>query len=200
MAQHKTTKYHQDYIESSVQRIYDKSAPMLLCESILFACIGGAMLVNPMGILTIITFILGGALLVLGVYRTIAGFIASNDYGGGWLDVTFGLINILVGILFFIYPAGSIVGLLYIFIILFMAKAISALIFAINMVRARFGHYVFNLIMAIILVGIATILLFNPLAGALAVVMVVACMLLIYALTDLYMFIQVKRFKHHVIG
>ena len=183
MAQHKTTKYHQDYIESSVQRIYDKSAPMLLCESILFACIGGAMLANPMGILTIITFILGGALLVLGVYRTIAGFIASNDYGGGWLDVTFGF-----------------VGLLYIFIILFMVKAISALIFAINMVRVRFGHYVFNLIMAIILVGIATILLFNPLAGALAVVMVVACMLLIYALTDLYMFIQVKRFKHHVIG
>lgn len=196
----KTTKYHQDYLESSVQRIYDKSAPMLLCEAIVFAIIGVAMLINPMGVLTVITFVLGGALLLLGAYRTVSGFITSSDYGGGWLDVVFGLVNILIGILFIVYPSGSIVGLMYIFILLFMAKAISALIFAINMVRVRFGHYVFNLIMAIILVCLAVILLFNPLAGALAVIMLMAFMLLVYAVTDLYMFVQVRKLKQHVIG
>lgn len=196
----KTTKYQQDYLESSVQRIYDKSAPMLLFESIVFAMIGIAMLISPMGVLTLMTYILGGALLLLGVYRTISGFVASSDYGGGWLDVIFGLVNILIGVLFLVYPSGSIVGLMYIFIILFMAKAISALIFAINMVRVRFGHYVFNLVMAIMLVGLAVVLLFNPLAGALAVILMMAFMLLLYAVTDLYMFIQVRKLKRHVIG
>lgn len=195
-----TTNFHQDYIADVVHRIYDKSAPMLLTEAVLFAGMGVAMLINPMGVLTFITYILGGALLLLGSYRTIAGFLASHDYGGGWLDVTFGLINILIGILFFMYPSGSIVGLMYIFILLFMSKSISALIFAINMIRVRFGHYVFNLIMAIILVGIATFLLFNPLAGAIVIIITLAIMLLLYSVIDLYMFIQVHRLKKHVVG
>lgn len=194
------TKYYQDYITNSVQRIYDKSAPMLLTESLLFACVGFAMLFNPMGVLTFITYVLGAALLLFGAYRTIAGFVASHDYGGGWLDVIFGMINILIGVLFFMYPSGSIVGLMYIFILLFMARAISALIFAINMIRIRFGHYFFNLIMAIILVCIATFLIFHPLAGALAVIVTLAVLLLIYAVIDMYMFIQVKKLKNHVVG
>ncbi len=194
------TKYHQDYIADVVHRIYDKSAPMLLTEGLLFASIGIAMLVRPMGVLTVITYILGGALMLFGVYRTIAGFVASHDYGGGWLDVIFGLVNILLGMLFLMYPSGSIVGLMYIFILLFLAKAISALIFAINMLRVRFGHYVFNLTMAVILVGIATFLLFNPLAGAIAIIITLALMLLLYSVTDLYMFIQVRKLKHHVVG
>lgn len=194
------TKYHQDYIADVVRRIYDKSAPMLLTEGLLFASIGIAMLVRPMGVLTVITYILGGALMLFGMYRTIAGFVASHDYGGGWLDVIFGLVNILLGMLFLMYPSGSIVGLMYIFILLFLAKAISVLIFAINMIRVRFGHYVFNLTMAIILVGIATFLLFNPLAGAIAIIITLALMLLLYSVTDLYMFIQVRKLKHHVVG
>ena len=196
----KHTKYHQDYIADVVHRIYDKSAPMLLTEGLLFASIGIAMLVRPMGVLTVITYILGGALMLFGMYRTIAGFVASHDYGGGWLDVIFGLVNILLGMLFLMYPSGSIVGLMYIFILLFLAKAISVLIFAINMIRVRFGHYVFNLTMAIILVGIATFLLFNPLAGAIAIIITLALMLLLYSVADLYMFIQVRKLKHHVIG
>ena len=194
------TKYHRDYIVDIVHRIYDKSAPMLLTEGLLFAFIGVAMLVRPMAVLTAITYILGGALMFFGAYRTIAGFLASHDYGGGWLDVIFGLVNIMIGILFLMYPSGSIVGIMYIFILLFLSKAISALIFAINMIRVRFGHYVFNLIMAIILVGIATFLLFNPLAGAIAIIITLALMLLLYSVMDLYMFIQVRKLKHHVVG
>ena len=106
----------------------------------------------------------------------------------------------MIGILFLMYPSGSIVGIMYIFILLFLSKAISALIFAINMIRVRFGHYVFNLIMAIILVGIATFLLFNPLAGAIAIIITLALMLLLYSVMDLYMFIQVRKLKHHVVG
>lgn len=196
----KHTKYHQDYIADVVHRIYDKSAPMLLTEGLLFAVIGVAMLVRPMGVLTVITYVLGGALMLFGMYRTIAGFVASHDYGGGWLDVIFGLVNILIGILFLMYPSGSIVGLMYIFILLFLAKAISVLIFAINMIRVRFGHYILNLMMAMILVGIATFLLFNPLAGAIAIIITLALMLLLYSVADLYMFIQVRKLKHHVVG
>lgn len=182
-----------------VQRLYDRAAPMLICEALLLLCAGAIMLWRPVGLLTLLTLVLGGALILFGLYRTIAGFIASRGYGGGWLDVLFGLINIGVGVLFCAYPMGSIVGLSYVFIILFMFKAVHALLFAINMARARFGHWIFNLIMSVILLVMAVILMFFPVAGAVAMVIYLAVMLILYAFADVYMFFELRRLKKAVV-
>ena len=182
-----------------VQRLYDRAAPMLVCEALLFIVMGGLMLWKPVGLLTIMTLVFGGALVLFGLYRTIAGLIASREYGGGWQDVLFGLINVVVGVLFCAYPMGSIVGLSYVFIILFMFKAVRALLFAINMARARFGHWIFNLIMSVILLGMAVILMFFPVAGAVAMVIYLAVMLILYAFADIYMFFELRRLKKAVV-
>lgn len=182
-----------------VQRLYDRAAPMLICEALLLLCAGAIMLWRPVGLLTLLTLVLGGALILFGLYRTIAGFVASRGYGGGWLDVLFGLINIGVGVLFCAYPMGSIVGLSYVFIILFMFKAVRALLFAINMARARFGHWIFNLIMSVILLVMAVTLMFFPVAGAVAMVIYLAVMLILYAFADVYMFFELRRLKKAVV-
>ena len=199
----KKTKKQKRVADSSVvhgvQRLYDRAAPMLICEALLLLCAGAIMLWRPVGLLTLLTLVLGGALILFGLYRTIAGFVASRGYGGGWLDVLFGLINIGVGVLFCAYPMGSIVGLSYVFIILFMFKAVRALLFAINMARARFGHWVFNLIMSVILLGMAVMLMFFPVAGAVAMVIYLAVMLILYAFADIYMFFELRRLKKVVV-
>lgn len=179
----------------SIKRLYNKSAPLLICEALLFGAAAVLMFIKPVSFLAVLTFIVGCALIVFGLYRTIAGFMTSRDFGGGWFDVLFGLINVVLGILFCIYPVGSMLSLSYIFIILFMFKALRALIFAINMVRARFGHYWVDLIMAIILVGITVFLLFFPVIGAVAVVYYLAVALILYALADIYMYIELLRLK-----
>lgn len=199
----KKTKKQKRVADSSVvhgvQRLYDRAAPMLVCEALLLLCAGAIMLWRPVGLLTLLTLVLGGALILFGLYRTIAGFVASRGYGGGWLDVLFGLINIGVGVLFCAYPMGSIVGLSYVFIILFMFKAVRALLFAINMARARFGHWIFNLIMSVILLVMAVILMFFPVAGAVAMVIYLAVMLILYAFADVYMFFELRRLKKAVV-
>lgn len=199
----KKTKKQKRVADSSVvhgvQRLYDRAAPMLVCEALLLLCAGAIMLWRPVGLLTLLTLVLGGALILFGLYRTIAGFVASRGYGGGWLDVLFGLINIGVGVLFCAYPMGSMVGLSYVFIILFMFKAVRALLFAINMARARFGHWIFNLIMSVILLVMAVILMFFPVAGAVAMVIYLAVMLILYAFADVYMFFELRRLKKAVV-
>lgn len=199
----KKTKKQKRVADSSVvhgvQRLYDRAAPMLICEALLLLCAGAIMLWRPVGLLTLLTLVLGGALILFGLYRTIAGFVASRGYGGGWLDVLFGLINIGVGVLFCAYPMGSIVGLSYVFIILFMFKAVRALLFSINMARARFGHWIFNLIMSVILLVMAVILMFFPVAGAVAMVIYLAVMLILYAFADVYMFFELRRLKKAVV-
>ena len=182
-------------IAASVKRLYNKSAPLLICEALLFGIAAILMVVKPVAILTALTLVIGIALVLFGLYRTIAGFVVSRDVGGGWVDVLFGLVNIVLGVLFCIYPVGSIISLIYIFIVLFLFKSLRALIFSVNMIRAKFGHYWFDLIMSVILIALAIFLMVYPMAGAVVMVYYLAAVLLLYAAADVYMYIEILRLK-----
>lgn len=183
------------FIAESIKKLYNKSAPLLVCEALLFIVVSVLMFIKPVAFLAVLTFIIGIALVLFGLYRTIAGFIVSRDMGGGWFDVLFGIINVVLGVLFCVYPVGSMISLVYVFAVLFLFKALRALIFAINMIRAHFGHYWFNLIMSVILIALAVALLVYPVAGAFAVVYYLAITLLLYAAADIYMYIELLRLK-----
>lgn len=182
-------------VKSAIKRLYNKSAPLLLCEAILFGAVAIFMVIKPVAFLTLLTVVIGVALILFGLYRTIAGFVASRGIGGGWFDVLFGLVNVVLGFLFCIYPVGSMISLTYVFVVLFFFKAIRVLIFAINMVRAKFGHYWFDLIMALLLLGLAILLMFFPMAVAVAGAYYLAIALLLYAAADIYMYVELVRLK-----
>lgn len=182
-------------VAASVKRLYNKSAPLLICEALLFGIAAILMVFKPVAILTALTFVIGVALVLFGLYRTISGFVVSRDMGGGWFDVLFGLVNVVLGVLFCIYPVGSIISLVYIFVVLFLFKALRALVFSINMIRAKFGHYWFDLVMSIILIALAVFLMAYPMAGAVVMIYYLAITLLLYAVADVYMYIEVLKLK-----
>lgn len=187
-----------DSIASSVERLYHKSAPLLLGEALLLGIIALFMVFKPLAVLATLMVVLGCGLILFGLYRAVAGFVITRPYGGGWVDVIFGLANVVLGVLFLVYPAGSIVALLYVFLILFLFKAFQALVFAINMTRARFGHWGFDLFVALFLCALAIALFFWPMAGAVAVVYYLAITMLFYAAADIYMFIELRQLKQIV--
>ena len=185
-------------VAASVKRLYNKSAPLLICEALLFGVAAILMVVRPVAILTALSLVIGIALVLFGLYRTIAGFVVSRDAGGGWFDVIFGLLTVVLGVLFCIYPVGSITALVYIFVILFMLRALLSLIFSINMIRAKFGNYWFDLIMSIILIALAIFLMVYPMAGVVVMIYYLAITLLLYAAADVYMYIEILRLKRLV--
>jgi hypothetical protein len=75
-------------------------------------------------------------------------------------------------------------------------QSVHSVIFAINLTRARFGHYVLNWVLSLILLAVAISLLFFPLAGAVLGVVIMAILLLVYAVADVYMFIQIYRMQN----
>lgn len=186
-------------IAAQVNRLYEKSTPLLVGEGLLLIVAAILIFMRPVMILTALTFVIGVGLILFGLFRTFAGFGTSRNFGGGWMDVLFGLINIIIGVLFCVFPSESMVGVMYIFVVLFLFKALRALIFSINMVRARFGHYIFDLIMALFLVGLAVLLLWYPVVGAVAMMYYLGVTLLIYAGADVYMYIQLRQLKKVVI-
>lgn len=181
-----------------IQSLYNRSAPLLICEAALLGFAAILIVFRPIAMLTMMTFIVGVALILFGLYRTIAGFIVSRAPGGGWIDVIFGLVNIILGVLFCAYPVDSFMGIVYVFIALLLFKAIKALIFAINMARARVGHYAMDLTVAAVLFLLAILLMFFPIVGAITMIYVLAVILLLYAASDIYMFIELVHLKNQI--
>ncbi len=182
-------------IAQYVRRLYSRSTTLLLCEAVLFAAIGVLMFIKPLWFLATVMCVIGIILAAFGAYRTIVGLAGDGRPGTSrGLDITFGLLNVLIGVLFCVFPFS----IVYMFAILFLAKAIQALVFSINMARARFGHYIFSLIVSVILVAIAVMILVFPAVGAVTMVYYLAISLLLYALADIYMYLELRRMKRYV--
>lgn len=183
-------------VVASINRMYSKSAQLLICEAVLFVAAAAILFFKPVLVLTIFTYVIGVALVLFGLYRMTSGFVAaSSDTGGGGVDVVFGLINIVLGMLFVAYPSGSLVSVAYIFVVLFFFKALRVLVFAINLARARFGHYVITLIAGGALFALAVALFFFPLGTFIAMTYYLAGLLVVYAVADVYMFIELNKLK-----
>ena len=185
-------------VVSSISRMYRRGAPLLIGEALLFVAAAAILFIKPVLVLTIFTYIIGFALLFFGLYRMIGGFVANNNNAGGGIDVVFGLINIVLGTLFVVYPSGSLVSVAYIFVVLFCFKGLRVLIFAINLVRARFGHYMVTLIVALLLFALAIALFWFPLGTFIAMTYYLALLLVIYAIADIYMFSALNRLRQLV--
>jgi len=193
-----TRREPRDSVVSSVNRLYSKGAPILLFEALLFVVTALVLFVKPVLVLTIFTYIIGLALMLFGLYRMMCGFVATDAGVGGGIDVVFGVINIVLGLLFFVYPSGSLVSVAYICVILFFFKALRVLIFAINLARMRFGHYMIILGVALVMFALAVALFFFPLGAFIAMTYYLAILLLIYAAADVYMFIELARLRHRI--
>ena len=193
-----SNKSEKSTVAWAVDRLYSKSAPLLLGEAILFAVVAFLMVFKPLAILATLTLVIGVCLVIFGLYRAMAGIAYGRGVGGGWVDVLFGAVNTILGVLFCAYPMGSMMGLVWVFVVLFVFKALRSLVFAINMARARAGHYVADLVVAAILVALAIMLLFYPMAGAVAVVYYLAVTLLLYATSDIYMYIELLKLRRAV--
>lgn len=183
-----------------VRRLYNKSAAMLIGEAIMFSVAAVVMFFWPVRFLATLTWIIGIVIGLFGLHRALIGLVGDGRPGTSrGLDITFGLINVLIGVLFCIYPTGTMIGFFYVFAILFLVRAIMALLFAINMFRARFGHYVMDLIMAVVLVALAIFILVYPMAGLVTMIYYIAITLLLYAIANVYMYMELRRLKRAVI-
>ena len=178
-----------------IKRIYRNTAPLLIGEAILFTVVGILMLLRPVEFLSVLTFIIGAALVVFGLYRVSMVFVSNLGLSIGTYDVFFGLVTFILGVVFCVYPHDAAVGLIYVFGVLFLLNALRMLFFAINMLRIGFGYYRVDLIAAVVMVVLSALLLVFPTVVGGFLVVCLAIFLLLYAAMDIYMFLKLLNIQ-----
>ena len=181
-----------------IKKIYRNTAPLLVGEAILFVIAGVLMLMRPVEFLSVLTFVIGAALVVFGLYRVSMVFVSNLGLSIGTYDVFFGLVTLILGVVFCVYPHDAAVGLIYVFGVLFLLNALRMLFFAINMLRIGFGYYRVDLIAAVVMVVLSALLLIFPTIVGGFLVVCLAVFLLFYAAMDIYMFLKLLNLHHQI--
>lgn len=178
-----------------VNKMYHNTAPLLLVEAILFAIMSILMLIKPVEILSAVTFVIGGVLVLFGLYRVSMVFVSNLGLGVGSFDVFFGLVTLILGVVFLVYPRDAMIGIIYVFVVLFLLNALRMLFFAINMARIGFGHYIIDILVSILMICLSVVLLFIPNVAVGIMVFFLAVILALYAAADVYMFVKLYRLR-----
>lgn len=180
------------------KRVYHHTAPLLLGEALLFIVMAVLMMVRPVEILSAITFVVGVMLVVFGLYRTSMVFVSSQGFTAGISDVVVGLATFVLGIVFCIYPYGATVGVIYIFVVMFLMNALRMLFFALNVARARVERRVLDIVISGALCVLALGLLFMPNVAIGVLVWFLAIYMLVYAGADIYMFVRLRHLNRTI--
>lgn len=182
-------------IDNLVNKIYRNAAPLLVGEACLYGTVGVLMLLRPIAFLGALTFVIGAGLILFGLYRISMVFVSNIGAGVGFFDVFVGLMTLVLGIVFCIFPNGAAIGVIYVFLILFLLNALRLLAFSVNMARAGFGHYYFDMGLAVVMICLVVALLFVPNLVGGAFMWALAVYLLVYAALDIYMLVKLLRLR-----
>ena len=179
-------------------QVYRNTAPLLLGESLLFVAVAILLLIRPVEMLSAITFVVGLGLVLFGLYRVSMVFVSNQGFTAGTFDVFFGLVTFVLGVVFCVYPHGATVGMIYIFVVLFMLNALRMLFLSINMARVGFRHSRADIIVSIVFLILSALLLFMPNLAIGVLVWFLAAYMLLYAAADVYMFVKLLRLRRTV--
>lgn len=180
------------------KRVYRHTAPLLLGEAILFIFVALLMMIKPVEILSAVTFVVGAMLVLFGLYRVSMVFVSTQGFTAGTFDVFFGLVTFVLGVVFCIYPYGATVGVIYIFVVMFLMNALRMLFFALNVARTGVRRNVADILVSVALILLSLTLLFMPNLAIGVLVWFLAIYLLLYAGADIYMFIRLGQIKRMI--
>lgn len=160
-------------------------------KALLAIGIGIAFLINPLGMVSTFSYLLGIALLIFGVVNIYNGFKVKNDTSYWMLLTQDGVLQVIVGIVLLAWPQLTPSLIMIILGIWIILGGIIQFVIA-NKYKDGLTQRNFRGILAIILGGI---IVFNPDAGVKIFSMIIGAMSLLYGLYMIVLLMRVGKAK-----
>ncbi|MDO4297647.1 MAG: DUF308 domain-containing protein [Lachnospiraceae bacterium] len=164
--------------------------------SALYVVLGAVLLFWPDVSVQMICYVLGFAMIVIGITYGIIYFTKDNLSGVLQMDLVIGIVAVAFGIFILLNQAFLASVLPFAMGIILLLGAVVKLQNAINMKRLKFGRWYVVLIFALLLVGLGIVLLVNPFRSEYWMVLYIGGCLVLDGLVNLVsMAFIVSRFK-----
>lgn len=164
-----------------------KKTPTLrssIINSIFLLVFGLLLILQSEATIVTISYIIGGILVGLGAIAVLRFFKNSNDIIGSRLDIVYGIVCIIMGILVIRSPQAIASIIPFIIGIIIVINSATKLQYSLELRREESELWLSTLILSIVMTICGVVLIFNPFEGAKFITRIVGIFILIYAILD----------------
>lgn len=164
-----------------------KKAPTLkssIINSIFLVVFGLLLILQSEATIVTISYIIGGILVGLGAIAVLRFFKNSNDIIGAKLDIVYGVVCIIMGILVIRSPQAIASIIPFIIGIIIVINSATKLQYGLELRKEESELWLSTLILSIVMTICGVVLIFNPFEGAKLITRIVGIFILIYAILD----------------
>lgn len=164
-----------------------KKTPTLkssIINSLLLSIFGILLIVQSEATIVTISYIIGGVLVGLGAIA-ILRFFKNDDIIGTKLDIIYGVVCVIMGILVIRSPQAIASIIPFIIGIIIVINSATKLQYSLELRREESELWLSTLLLSIVMTICGVVLIFNPFKGAVFITRIVGIFILIYAILDL---------------
>ncbi len=163
------------------RKIIKKTGWGSLITSIIFALLGIVLIVNPEGTIRTVAYTLGTIFILIGIYKIINYVRNKGEYSFFNLDLTFGIISIIIGLITIVYieQIGAIFRIIIGIWIIY--SAITKMNIAFNLKSIDSRMWMSSLTLAILMFICGLYVLFT----ANAILVTIGTIILVYSILDI---------------
>ena len=176
-------------MEKILNRFYKSS----IITSIVLLGLGLLLIYQSEKTIISISYVLGAILIAIGTLAIINYILRYNDEIKRELDIVYGVVSIILGILVISNPQAIASIIPLVIGVGIMISSATKIQYALELKKANNSLWKTTLIVSIITAICGVVLLFNPFAGALLITRIVGILIVIYSILDIFSTITIKR-------
>lgn len=171
---------------------FKKMCSMSLTTSLILVIVGFLLLIFPEVILSLISYILGGIVLVNGAL-TILRYFKENNQNIWNFDLAYGILCSILALVIIFNPNAIISIIPLILGIWMMISSIFKIQYSLNLRTYHSDKWKLTLILAIITLICGVLLMVNPFSGAVAITKVIGIFIIVYSIIDIIECLTLKK-------
>lgn len=164
-----------------------------ILTSILFIFLGICLFIYPDTVISMISYVLGGIILISGVVFLIRYFTNPNKVNMFGFDLIYGVFSIVFGIIMVANPTALATVIPFVLGIWVVINSIVKMRYSFLLKSYQHTVWVSTFVISLVTLLWGLILLFNPFEGAMVITQVIGLFIIVYAVLDIVEVILLKK-------
>lgn len=162
-----------------------------ILSSAVLLVIGLLLFIRPEGTLSLISYTIGGILVIIGT-NSLINYYRGKEYVSKF-ELVYGVLGVLGGFVLILNPKAIVSLIPFIIGVWIVISSLSKLKYSINISSKQTKSGIISLVITILTLILGIVLIFNPFSGAVFITKMIGLFLFMYAILDIVQSSIIKR-------
>jgi len=168
-----------------MKNFFNKVMATSIVASIVFIAVGVFLFMNPGKTISIISYLLGGIILLLGAFGLFRFFGEKENKKIYTVDLIYGVLSFVAGLILILNPTSLAIVIQYVVAFWIIMNSSLKIKYAYNFKNFNSKAWIITLVVSLVSLICGIVLIFYPFEGALFVTKMIGIFLIVYSVLDI---------------